>query len=394
MKKTTKRTVMILMTLTGMLTILLSSVYLKGILESKNNVLYISMADQQVAKYRGIIFAPEFKTDAREFIRSFELFVTEALVPTGINLVIFDMHWNNYHFTSIPELDIMQRKSSREITKSDAVKLANICRRNGIYVMVGMNFLTHQDAGQLLKAFPELQWPGNRMLWNPLNKQVNPIAFKMADELIDAFNPVGFHVGMDEGHGFDVNKLPGAMQYTSAELFALEINRYHEFLVEEKGIEMLMWADMLEGRYADAPVEEALSMIPKDIILVSWDYLCNWRYPWLGELIERVIPMCPYNNEWPRKLAEKGFRVMVSPWKNPGAALALAETTTKIPPDKLTGVLYTTWSPNVVHDLSAALIGEPTQRELDPTLVGVAKSIKRTIGIFNLETSVGHENGM
>ena len=383
MSRATKISALALIFLIGLVLLFMSSEYYRRIITSLNNASQASITNHKVAKYRGIVFAPEFKTDSQEFIENFELFVTEALVPTGINLIIFDMHWNNYHFTSIPELDAVERKASREVLKQDAIRMADICRKNGIHVMVGMNFLTHQDSGQLLKAFPQLQWPGNDKLWNPLNDRVNTIAFQMAGELIDAFNPEGFHVGIDEGHGFDVKKLPGAEQYTSAELFAQEINKYHEFIVEERGVEMLMWADMLEGRYADAPVVEALSMIPKDIILLSWDYICDWRYPWLGELIEKVIPMCPYDNEWPNKLADKGFRVMVSPWKNPRAALALAKTTNNIQIDKLAGVLYTTWSPNVVYDLKDALIDKRIERELDPTLIGVAKSIKSTIGIFN-----------
>jgi len=352
------------------------------IANSLNNASQDSTKEHRQVDYRGIVFSPEFKTDSQEFIEAFELFVTEALVPTGINLIVFDMHWSNYHFTSIPELSSLEEKVSRRLGKEDAARISDLCRRNGIHVMVGMNFLTHQDSGQLLKAFPQLQWPGNDKLWNPLDEKVNTIAFKMAGELIDAFNPEGFHVGMDEGHGFEVNKLPGAEKYTSAELFALEIGKYHKFLVEERGVEMLMWADMLEGRYSDAPVGDALSMIPKDIILLSWDYVCDWRYPWLGEIIEKVIPMCPYANEWPRKFADEGFRVMVCPWKNPRAASALAKTTEKMQANKLAGILYTTWSPNVVHDLKALLLNERVERKLDPTLVGVAESIKSTIGLF------------
>jgi hypothetical protein len=50
--------------------------------------------------------------------------------------------------------------------------------------------------------------------------------------------------------------------------------------------------------------------------------------------------------------------------------------------NKLAGILYTTWSPNVVHDLKALLLNERVERKLDPTLVGVAESIKSTIGLF------------
>ncbi|RUM94936.1 MAG: hypothetical protein DSZ28_00635 [Thiothrix sp.] len=341
-------------------------------------------ADNQ--KWRGIIFAPEYKSESEDYIKKFESLVTEALSPLGINLIIFDMHWSNYRFTGIPGLTPLDNPPFGVVTASDAKKMADICRENGIQVMVGMNFLTHQSFGQLLKAFPQYQWPGNEKLWNPLNTKVNEIAFKMADELIESFGAEGFHVGMDEGWGFNVENLPEAKSHSTAELFAKAINEYHDHFVKEKGIEMMMWSDMLEERYDDAPVGDAISMIPKDIILMSWDYECHWkRYPGLGRFIEKFIPVCPWDSKWPAKLADKGFRVMVSPWKNPRASEALAESTTRIRNDKFKGILYTTWSPQVVYDLKDALLNKHTKRSIDPTIIGIAKSINKTIEIKTLQ---------
>jgi hypothetical protein len=338
--------------------------------------------EQEQQLYRGIVFSPEFRVDTQEYIKSFEEFVSEVLVPTGINLIVFDMHWNNFHFTSVSELDALKQSKKREFGKREAMKLAKICKENGIHVIVGMNFLTHQDSGQLLKAFPQFEWPGNKKMWNPLEEEVNQIAFKMADELIEAFNPEGFHIGMDEGRNFDAKKLPGAEKYTTPELYAKAINEYHQFFVEEKGLNMLMWSDMLEGRYADAPVAEAVSMIPKDIIMISWDYDCDWRYPWLGRAIEKVAPLCPYRNENPSNLANLGFKVMVSPWDNPLAAVELAKRGLGMKRDKLKGILYTTWSPHVVYNLKRALIEGQAGKKTDPTVSGISESIRNTIGMF------------
>jgi hypothetical protein len=290
------------------------------------------------------------------------------------------MHWSNYNFTSIPGLKPLGKQSFGVVSAIDAKKISDICRENNIKVVVGMNFLTHQSYGQLLKSFPEYQWPGNEKLWDPLNTEVNNMAFKMADELIAAFDAEGFHVGLDEGWGFDVAKHPKAKDYTTAELFAKAVIEYHHHFVEEKGVQMMMWSDMLEGRYADAPVTDAISMIPKDITLVSWDYDCHWkRYPGLGALIEKVIPVCPWESKWPIEFAEKGFKVMVSPWKNPRAAEGLVNATDQIKKSQFEGILYTTWSADVVPDLKDALLGNDTKRKLDPTIIGVAKSMKRTI---------------
>jgi len=105
----------------------------------------------------------------------------------------------------------------------------------------------------------------------------------------------------------------------------------------------------------------------------------NKRYPGLGALIEKVIPVCPWESKWPIEFAEKGFKVMVSPWKNPRAAEGLVNATDQIKKSQFEGILYTTWSADVVPDLKDALLGNDTKRKLDPTIIGVAKSMKRTI---------------
>jgi hypothetical protein len=345
---------------------------------SEGSASHAEEAGNQV--WRGLLYSPE--SNSEEFLNEFESLVTEALVPAGINLIMFNI-WDNYHFTSFPELARLERPEARNFNSRDAKKMADICRENGIHVMVQMGFLTHQKYNQLLKAFPQFQWPGDETLWNPLNPEVNEVAFKMADELIDAFGAEGFNVAMDEGWGFDVTKLPENEQhYTAAEIYAKAINEYYQHFVNEKGVEMLMWSDMLEGRYKDAPVEEALTMIPKDIILLSWDYECHWRYPLIGKWVGKVIPVCPWDNDWPTKLQDMGFRVMVSPWENPLAAKALIESAAATKNINLRGVLYTTWSSKINDELKDALLAKNSSRKLDPTIVGISKTIKKTIGAF------------
>ena len=314
-------------------------------------------------QWRGIIFGPEGQQSPEDFIADFEKLVDGTLAPIGVNLVIFDMHWNNFHFTTVPGLEKVSRAPRFDFTREHAKRMADICHRNGVKVGVGINFLTHQNYGQLLKAFPDYQWPGKENLWDPLNPKVNPVAFKMADELIDAFSADVIHLGMDEAWGFDLKNHPDNPGLSNAELLAREIKQYHQHFVEEKGKEMILWSDTLEGRYSDAPVGDVLDRIPKDIILAHWEYGRKMRYP------------------WPQKLIDKGFRVLVCPWKDPvaGQKLAMAGLATRDP--KMLGILYTTWSPSVATKLAGALRGEITETPKD-AIVGVAHTIKRTIGMF------------
>ncbi len=318
---------------------------------------------KQNNKWRGIIFGPEGQQSPDDFIEDFAHLVDETLAPIGINLVIFDMHWNNFQFTKVPGLEKVKRAPRFNFTHAHAAKMAEICRRNGIRVGVGMNFLTHQNYGQLLKAFPDYQWPGKENLWDPMNPEVNKVAFAMADELIDAFGADVIHIGMDEAWGFNVKDNPKAKGMTNAELLAREIRAYHKHFVEQGHKDMIMWSDTLEGRYKDVPVGNVLDLLPKDIIMATWEYGRKFQYP------------------WPQRLVDKGFRVLVCPWKDPVASQKLAMAGAAVHSDRMLGILYTTWSPSVATKLAGALRGEITDSG-DDAIVGVAHSIRRTIGLF------------
>ncbi|MDY7396709.1 family 20 glycosylhydrolase [Aureibaculum sp. 2210JD6-5] len=315
--------------------------------------------------WRGIIFAPEEKeSSSADFLLNFKKLVEDALVPKGINLVIFDMHWNNFHFVCRPELERLSLPVGRYFTKADARKMSKICKDNGIRVMVGMNFLTHQNFGQLLRAFPEYQWPGEKKLWDPFNKKVNPVAFAMADELIDAFQPEGFHIGMDEAWDFDVSTHPEANGYNNAELWAKCVNEYYQHIVKKRELEMLIWSDMFDERHGKG-TSDALKQIPDDIIMCYWEYGNHKEYPWI------------------KKFLDEGFRVLACPWNNEDATISLVNSAIKNKENpKMLGILYTTWSNAVSSDLRPALLQEGDQSKLDKTIQGIAKGMESTIPLL------------
>jgi len=311
--------------------------------------------------WRAIVFAPQGVKDVDDFSVSFERLVKEALAPMGINVVIFDMHWTNFRFKCRPEFAKVKLSKERQFGKADARRLTRICRENGVRVMVGMNFLTHQNYGQLLKAFPELQWPRSKDIWDPFDPKTNEIAFAMADELLDAFQADGFHVGMDEGWGFHLDHFPKKKVdgWTPATLFAKCVKDYHEHFVGKRGVTMLMWDDMLYRQ--NRGTEPALDMIPKDIVLCHWDYSFRRDYPML------------------RKYVDKGFRVLGCPWKNPAATRAMTESVLRIDEPKVLGVLYTTWYGRIGTDLRPALLREKGWKKLSATVKGLAEGMRLTL---------------
>ena len=309
--------------------------------------------------WKAIVFAPQ----GPDFMPGFRRLVAEAFVPLGINTVIFDMHWRGYRYTCYPEFSKVEYPEDRGWTKAEAREAAAICRENGIRVLVGMNALTHQNHGVLLKAFPEFAEGGGgaeAMGWCPLHPRVNEVVFAMMDELLDAFQADGFHVGMDEGWGFQDPKCERCKGWDPAELWAKAVQDIHAHLVGKRGTQMLMWGDMLLG-WGGKGTKPATDLIPKDVIICDWHYDFAHDYPSV------------------RYFLEKGLRVLPCGWQNPAASLSLVESSLRDADEGMLGHLYTTWSPLIGQELRPALLEEGDPSKLNAQVRGIAGAMRATL---------------
>ena len=270
-----------------------------------------------------------------------EKFVSDVLRPMGFNVLILEVDYG-FEFKSRPEL------RCRGITKAQARSLVAVCRRNGIRLIPLLNCLGHQswadDTAPLLKRHPEFDEtpnvrPGNKGIycreWCPSNPDVYPVVFALLDELIDAFEADAVHVGMDEVFLIGNGKCPRCKGKDVGGLFAAAVNALHRHLVEEKGVEMLMWGDRLldAGKFSYGAWEasktgsdRAIAQIPRDIIICDWHYERRADYPSV------------------RFFQQQGFRVLPSTWKTPDAAVALVRCARKDATPRMLGVLFTGWS--------------------------------------------------
>lgn len=266
-----------------------------------------------------------------------------ALAKMGINLLILEVNYN-FQYQSHPEL----RAGENPITKDGAGKLVGICRQLGIRLIPQFQCLGHQSWQQrtfpLLTKYPELDltpgaFPDNKGIycreWDPLHPKVNRIVLALFDELIEAFDADAMHVGMDEVFLIGSEQSPSTKGKSPAKVFAKAVNDYHQHLVKQRGLEMLMWGDrLIDGKKYDYGRWEsslngtaaAVDMIPKDVIICDWHYGLRDSYP--------SIPM----------FLEKGFRVLPGGWKNVEATKALIRYGRSQNHPKMLGHLFTTWS--------------------------------------------------
>jgi len=264
------------------------------------------------------------------------------IADIGINVLILEVDYN-YVYESHPEL----RGGKDPIKKETAGKIAETCRKYGIRLIPVFQSLGHQSWAEetfpLLTHHPEFDltpesYPGNEGIycreWDPTNPEVMKIVRQLLGELIDAFHTDAIHVGMDEIFLLGDSTSPATFGENPAELYARAVNDLHDYIVKERGCEMLMWGDRLidgniynygEWESAVNGTAPAINMIPKDIIICDWHYEVMDAYP--------SIPM----------FLKKGFRVLPSGWRNTEATVSLIEYSFAQNDPGMLGHLFTTW---------------------------------------------------
>lgn len=265
-----------------------------------------------------------------------------SLAEKGINLIILEVDYS-FDFQSHPEL----RQGAQFITRGGAQRLAEICRLHDIRLIPEFQSLGHQSwASQtfpLLTKYPELDltpgaFPGNEGIycreWDPTNPRVNEIIFPLIDEIVEAFDADGIHIGMDEVFLLDSEHAPNSQGMAPAQLLAQVINEFHQHFVEEEGLEMFMWGDRLidgevypYGEYESSlnGTAPAVDLIPNDIVICDWHYEPMEAFP--------SIPM----------FLEKGFKVLPSSFRKTSAVGALIKYSYSLQHPNMMGHLFTTW---------------------------------------------------
>ena len=266
----------------------------------------LSFKLDSIMPVRGLCLAAPQPKDIDEFVR----FIDKELAPRHINTLILRVEFN-FQYKSHPEL-----RDSDALSKRDARKLVEVCRKNNIRIIPQIDLLGHQSwankVGNLLKVYPEFDetplikmpnkyiWPNSDNLYCksycPLNPDVHKVIFALVDELCD---------GMDEVFYIGESQCPRCSGRDKAELFAGEVCAIRDHLAA-KNRKLWIWGDrLLDGKTTGLGEWEAsfnntykaIDLIPKDVII------CDWHY-------DRPDPTPVY-------FAMKGFNVVTCPWKNP-----------------------------------------------------------------------------
>ncbi|MFV2066443.1 MAG: glycoside hydrolase family 20 zincin-like fold domain-containing protein [Pirellulales bacterium] len=187
------------------------------------------------------------------------------------------------------------------------------------------------------------RYPQHKGLYEPngwsfclSNPEVYDHLFDRYDELLELFAPVRyFHLGLDEAWGhLGLKENRECRGDEPLELIGQHLHKLHEYFAGRK-IKVLMWHDMFLqrdhpqlGRLSPANsvppfnTHLALPKLPRDVIIATWNY--------------------SQSSEWPvpEYFHDKGFPVVVCPWKKKQNTIMLVNVAKK---HDLLGVLATTW---------------------------------------------------
>jgi hypothetical protein len=108
----------------------------------------------------------------------------------------------------------------------------------------------------------------------PLHPESRKIVFDMIDEVVDLLGPLRYiHMGHDEV--YTMAECPRCKGRSRDELYAHDVNAIYDCL-KEKGVGMMVWADMLQPWQYYAG-QNAAALIPKDIVMLEfvW-YFRTW----------------------------------------------------------------------------------------------------------------------
>jgi hypothetical protein len=168
------------------------------------------------------------------------------------------------------------------------------------------------------------------------NPAIYPHLFDRYGELLELSGPTRyFHVGMDEAWGhLGLTESKECRGDNPRKLIVDHLLKLHGYFAQRK-IQTIMWHDMFIqrnhptlGRLSPAnsipPIDShlALDELPKDVVIAAWNYDTGQEWP------------------VPKYFHEKGYPVVVCPWKSQRNTVSLLNTAKKL---DLMGLMETTW---------------------------------------------------
>jgi len=127
----------------------------------------------------------------------------------------------------------------------------------------------------------------------PVNDESIQFAEKLMGEIAAAFDSKYFHCGLDESAVIGQGKSADAVKTEGIEkVYARYYTRLHDTLRDKHGKTMMMYADIVLNH------PSVMNLLPKDIVMMFWDYIPRPRYEGLDNLVKNGFPTTTLAGMW------------------------------------------------------------------------------------------------
>jgi len=264
--------------------------------------------------------------------------LTELLQPAQKNISVFKgyvraiakAHGNTLVLYHLPEhVRLLQRGKvgSKWWSREELREIASYARSFGIDVIPGMTSKFKPN------EFPLLSSGEQNGFYNTFDPNAYRELFTLYQVLLDIYKPKALLIGHDEIRAVGKGKPEG---WSDARTLASDVKKVSGWL-RGKGVTTLIFGDMFldrkrwpnlftansnNPRYASTDTHEALDKLPKDIVILDWQYKDSADYPTI------------------EYFREKGFSVWGVSWYDAHAAVSLVKSLIRY---KGNGILASDW---------------------------------------------------
>ncbi len=115
---------------------------------------------------------------------------------------------------------------------------------------------------------------------------------RMVNEIAPAFGGRYFHCGLDESYAIGKGRSEQAVKEKGIERVLADYYTKMNDLVKSHGQTMMMYADIVLNHPG------MLDLLPKDIVMMFWDYMPREEYPGLTALRDKGLPITALSGLW------------------------------------------------------------------------------------------------
>jgi hypothetical protein len=215
------------------------------------------------------IFAYHFDLKRPMWQRVYMDATVDHLKAWGYNTILYEIE-DKLRFTKHPAIahsDAWSPEETKEFVQS--------CRAKGLRVIPFMQALGHSECVVGKPEYAHLrEVPEVHDQYDPLSEQARQLIIELYDEILDVFQPDYLHMGGDET--WSLGSSPQGQAYIKqhgvGELYLQHMRPLFAHLIA-RGVRPMLWADIVLTH------PEVLRQLPREVVLVDWDYWTNDARP-------------------------------------------------------------------------------------------------------------------